>query len=96
MTRRRFPPRLLTPDLARSGITFNSIAPGRVIFEGSECDQFRRKDPLAYAQSMERLPLGRSGTAEEVAAVVVFTCSKTAGLLNGACISVNGEENYSF
>jgi 3-oxoacyl-[acyl-carrier protein] reductase len=87
----------LTPDLARAGITFNSIAPGRVIFEGNEWDQFRREDPERYAQALnQRVPIGRAGTPEEVAAVVVFACSEAASLLNGACISVDGGESFSF
>jgi 3-oxoacyl-[acyl-carrier protein] reductase len=87
----------LNADLARAGITFNSIAPGRVLFEGNDWDQFRREDPERYAQTLDRrLPLGRAGTPEEVAAVTVFACSERASLLNGACISVDGGESYSF
>lgn len=86
----------MNPDLARSGITFNSVAPGRIVFEGSDWDQFRRQDPGRFAQSMDRLPLGRAGTPEEAAAAVVFACSEPASLLNGACISVDGGESHSF
>jgi len=87
----------LNADLVRAGITFNSIAPGRVIFEGNEWDQFRQEAPERFEQTMkQRLPLGRAGTPEEVAAVVTFACSARAGLLNGACIAVDGGESYSF
>ena len=87
----------LNPDLVRTGITFNSIAPGRVIFEGNEWDQFRQEDPKRFEQAMQqRLPLGRAGTPEEIAAVVAFACSERASLLNGACIAVDGGESYSF
>jgi len=87
----------LNADLVRAGITFNSVAPGRVIFDGNEWDQFRREDPERFAQTLsQRLPLGRAGTPEEVAAVVAFVCSERASLLNGACIAVDGGESYSF
>jgi len=42
------------------------------------------------------LPLGRLGTPEEVANVVVFLCSELASLVNGSCISVDGGESKSF
>jgi 3-oxoacyl-[acyl-carrier protein] reductase len=87
----------LNRDLARDGITFNSVAPGRVIFEGNEWDEFRKEDPQRFEQTLrQRLPLGRAGTPEEVAAVVAFICSEKASLVNGACISVDGGESYSF
>jgi 3-oxoacyl-[acyl-carrier protein] reductase len=87
----------LNRDLVRSGITFNSIAPGRVIFEGNEWDQFRQEDPQRFAQTLDqRLPLGRAGTPEEVAAAVAFVCSEQAAFINGACIAADGGESYSF
>jgi 3-oxoacyl-[acyl-carrier protein] reductase len=86
----------LNPELARDGITFNSVAPGRVIFQGNEWDQFRREAPQRYEESLRRLPLGRAGTPEEIAAVVAFVCSEQARLMNGACIAVDGGESFSF
>ena len=41
-------------------------------------------------------PLGRLGTPEEVAAVVVFLCSTQASLVNGANITVDGGQSRSF
>jgi 3-oxoacyl-[acyl-carrier protein] reductase len=87
----------LNAELVRSGITFNSIAPGRVMFDGNGWDQFRRDYPERFARTLDqRLPLGRAGPPEEVAAVVAFVCSERASLLNGACIAVDGGESYSF
>ena len=87
----------LNADLARAGITFNSVAPGRVIFPGNGWDEFRQEAPERFEQTLkQRLPLGRCGTPEEVAAVIAFVCSKSASLVNGACIAVDGGESYSF
>lgn len=87
----------LNKDLVRDGLTFNSVAPGRIIFPGNEWDQFRQEDPPRFEQTLKaRLPLGRCGTPEEIAAIVVFACSTNASFLNGACIAVDGGESYSF
>lgn len=87
----------LNPDLARAGITFNSVAPGRIIYDGNEWDEFRLEAPERFAETMrQRMPQGRAGTPEEVAAMVVFVCSAQASLVNGACIAVDGGESYSF
>ncbi len=87
----------LNRDLVREGLTFNTIAPGRVLFPSNEWDQFRQEDPQRFAQALkERLPLGRCGTPEEIATIVAFACSTNASFLNGACIAVDGGESYSF
>lgn len=87
----------LNHDLARAGITFNSVASGRVLAEGNDWDRFRREDPKRFEETLkQRLPLGRCGTPEEVAAVVAFLCSAQASLVNGACVAVDGGESRSF
>jgi 3-oxoacyl-[acyl-carrier protein] reductase len=87
----------LNANLVRAGITFNSVAPGRVIFDGNDWDKFRKEAPERFEQTLkQRLPLGRAGMPEEVATVVAFACSERASLLNGACIAVDGGESYSF
>ena len=84
-------------ELARDGITFNSVAPGRVIFDGNEWDAFRRENPQKFEQAVRAgVPLERAGTPEEVAALVVFVCSDRAAFLNGACIAIDGGESRSF
>lgn len=87
----------LDHELARSGITFNSIAPGRIIYAGNEWDQFRQEDASRYEQSVrQNVAIERAGTPEEVAAVVAFVCSEKAALVNGASIAVDGGESRSF
>jgi len=87
----------LNYDLARDGITFNSVAPGCIMIPDTGWDYEQKKDPEAFKKMLdEKFPLGRLGTPEEVASVVVFVCSEQASLLNGASIPVDGAEGRSF
>jgi 3-oxoacyl-[acyl-carrier protein] reductase len=43
----------------------------------------------------QNIPLGRFGTAEEVANVVVFLVSERASWVTGACINVDGGQSRS-
>ena len=71
-------------ELVRSNITFNTICPGAIKISNEEPEQYNKS------------PLGRMGTPEEIANVVLFLCSKEASLVNGACIAVDGGESKSF
>lgn len=87
----------LKHDIAREGITFNSIAPGCIMIPDTGWDEEQKKDPVAFKNILdEKFPLGRLGSPEEVASVVVFICSEKASLVNGASIAVDGSEGTSF
>jgi 3-oxoacyl-[acyl-carrier protein] reductase len=87
--------KIMAVELAPHGIRVNSVAPGSIRFPGGSWDGRAREDPEAIAGFVEReLPLGRFGTVEEVADVVVFLASKRAGLITGACISVDGCQSH--
>ena len=75
---------------ARSGVTFNTVAPGAVYIEGTGWDG------AAAEEYAEQVPMGRLGTAKEVAAVIAFLCSDSAAWVSGACIAVDGGEGRSF
>ena len=49
--------------------------------------EFREK---AYAQMAKAVPLGRAGTAEDVADVVMFLLSKQADYMTGQGINISG------
>lgn len=85
------------PDLARDGVTFNTVAPGSIMIPGTGWEEQKKKNPKAFNAILKsNFPLGRLGTPEEVAAVVAFLCSSKASLTTGACIPVDGSEGASF
>jgi len=87
----------MNPALARDGITFNSVAPGAIMIPDTGWEKEQKQDPEAFRRMVSsQFPLGRLGTPEEVANVVVFLCSEKASLVNGASIPVDGAESRSF
>lgn len=83
-------------ELARSGITFNSVAPGGILIPDTGWAEAAEAKKDEYKKFCDDLPLGRLGTPEEVANAVTFICSDKASLINGACISVDGAEGRCF
>ncbi|HXX47031.1 MAG TPA: 3-oxoacyl-ACP reductase FabG [Myxococcota bacterium] len=79
----------LTRSLAREvgsrSITVNAVAPGFI-----DTDMTRDLPDAAKKGLAERIPLGRLGSAEDVAGVVRFLCSDAAGYVTGQVIHVNG------
>ena len=72
----------LALELAKKKITVNVVAPGLIqtdMLEGLPVDELR-----------QLIPMGRLGTAEEVAAVVSFLLSDGASYMPGQTLSVNG------
>ena len=87
----------LTNYLVRDGITFNTIAPGGIYIEGTGFEKEKKDDPEGFRQMIDKdYPLGRMGTAEEVANVVAFVSSELASLVNGAQITVDGGESKAY
>ena len=86
----------LAREVAAKGVTVNAIAPGSILWPGGGWDRRQRQDPDGIADFVRReMPIGRFGTVEEVATVVAFVCSQQAGLVNGACIAVDGGQSRS-
>ena len=86
----------LSRELAPDNVRVNAVAPGSILFPGGSWDRRRQADPDGMAEFVKRdFPLGRFGTPEEVANVVVFLCSERASWVSGASIPVDGSQGHS-
>ena len=81
----------IAADFVKKNIRCNSIAPGTV-FSPSWQDRVNQSpDPVqAKKDFIARQPMGRLGTAEEIAAVAVYLASDDATFTTGTTISVDG------
>ena len=77
--------RALAQELGSRGITVNCVAPGFI-----DTDMTRALDPAQTAALVQRIPLGRLGEAQDVAAAVGFLCGPAAGYVTGTTLHVNG------
>lgn len=75
----------LARELAPKGISVNCVAPGMMFTEMTAKTITANRDKY-----IDRIPLRRIGTVEEVADVVVFLCSQRAGYMTGATVDVSG------
>jgi 3-oxoacyl-[acyl-carrier protein] reductase len=75
----------LAYEVASRGITVNTVAPG---FIGSAMtDELNEKQREGI---LGKVPAGRLGNADEVAAAVVFLASTEAGYITGHTLNING------
>jgi len=77
--------RSLAQEIASRNITVNCVAPGFI-----DTDMTRALNEQQRAAILGRIPLARLGTAEDVAAAVVFLASPQAGYITGTTLHVNG------
>ncbi len=75
----------LAKEVGPSGITVNCVAPGVI---DTEMNSNLRNEDLA--ELIENTPVGRLGTAEEVANAVLYLASGKAGFITGQVLSPNG------
>ena len=75
------------------GIRVNTVSPGSILVEGNGWDRYRVANPGYFEDYVRHgFPMGRLGTAEEVADVIVFIASPRAHWINGRNIPVDGLE----
>ena len=82
----------LAKDCAADGVTVNAVVPGLILGESGTRirDRFDALPDGDRARVLAAIPAGRSGTADEVAAVVAFLLSPAAGYVSGAAIPIDG------
>src|SRR5258706_270141 len=73
----------LSSQLIGKGIRVNAVSPGNTYFEGGIWQNIERGIPDLYKTAMSLNPTGRMGTAQEVAAGVVFLASPVASRISG-------------
>jgi 3-oxoacyl-[acyl-carrier protein] reductase len=72
-------------ELAKRNVTVNAITPGFIVTEMTDELPEKTREELAA-----QIPLGRFGTAEEIAHAVLFLASEQAGYITGQVLGVNG------
>jgi 3-oxoacyl-[acyl-carrier protein] reductase len=75
----------LAQEVAARGVTVNCIAPGFIDTAMTQALDDKQREAL-----LGRIPAGRLGTGEDVAAGVVYLASAEAGYVTGQTLHVNG------
>ena len=77
----------LSTELAPQHIYVNCVAPGWV---DTDMSKPALQDPSVAPGVLAKIPLGRMGTPEELAAPILFLCTPLAGFITGEVLNVNG------
>jgi 3-oxoacyl-[acyl-carrier protein] reductase len=77
--------RALAQELGSRNITVNCVAPGFIDTDMTRALPDAQRDAL-----LGKIPLGRLGQPDEIAATVAFLASKRAGYITGTTLNVNG------
>jgi NAD(P)-dependent dehydrogenase (short-subunit alcohol dehydrogenase family) len=92
--------RTLAVDLAEYGILVNVVAPGAIITEMSLTeageDMYADPDFQEWYVRRRKIPLGRPGNADEVAAAIAFLCGDDCSYITGQKIVVDGGLTITF
>jgi 2-deoxy-D-gluconate 3-dehydrogenase len=79
--------RVLALEWSPRGVTVNAVAPTFIYTPGTK---ERLDDPAFRDKVLERIPAGRVGTIDDVAAAVIYLASPAGGLVTGSVLTVDG------
>lgn len=74
-------------ELGGSGVRCNAVRPGLV---PTELSSALEGDPQVHQDYLDQMPLGRTGTPEDVAAAVRYLCGPESGWVTGQALGVDG------
>jgi 2-deoxy-D-gluconate 3-dehydrogenase len=77
----------LANEWGGKGVNVNAIAPGYISTDNTEA---LRNDPDRSTSILARIPLGRWGNPEDLAATAVFLASPASAYINGELLTVDG------
>lgn len=77
-------------DFAPDGVRVNAVNPGVVVTELHTVTSAVADYPAFLERGRTTHPIGRVGTAEEVAALILYLLSDEAGWITGACMPIDG------
>ena len=79
--------RVLALEWGHRGVTVNAVAPTFIRTPGTA----ERLDQPDYLKSvLDRIPIGRVGTIDDVAGAVIYLASPAGGMVNGEVLKVDG------
>jgi 3-oxoacyl-[acyl-carrier protein] reductase len=79
---------------AKSGIHFNLLCLGNVLFPGSTWDEkIKTNEDLVNSYIAENVPVNRFATLDEIADVASFLASTKCGFMTGSTITVDGGQS---
>ena len=76
----------LAQEVARHGVTVNAVCPGTI--DTARMDVLGRGD--GWQRQLDRIPMGRAASDEEVAGLIGFLCSPAAAFMTGQSINIDG------
>jgi NAD(P)-dependent dehydrogenase (short-subunit alcohol dehydrogenase family) len=76
----------LAMEVARHGVTVNAVCPGTI--DTARMDVLGRGE--GWRQTLERIPMGRAASDEEVAGLIAFLCSESAAFMTGQSVNIDG------
>ncbi|WP_367395291.1 acetoacetyl-CoA reductase [Cupriavidus sp. Agwp_2] len=79
----------LALEVARRGVTVNTISPGYIATKMVTAVP----QEILDSKIIPQIPVGRLGQPDEVAALVLYLCSREAGFMTGANLAINGGQH---